>query len=329
MQTRGLRATVARIDRATSWLAPSRASRKPSITRRNGRRARGPGARTRTLLSSGRSERLDPLSRDARGSSGARAQYVCADAPGPNAMRHSRAARRALLHRMAAKCFDSAFGHAWGCAAGGGACACPGGPGPSRAARAVNLEKRAWPAVREHDGGGVGVLAFVAQEVDRNPVDVDEVRRECVDRRLLRAPVVAGSPVLDQARELDRIGAGLPARDRPCRRPSPPSEPRAQIVELGVSDVPWTVDVVRHRGTIVAGMSIPPHDAPATRTRRARGLTRGPGPAGPGPGRNERQAAIGCGCGSTTPSTAGCTRRPGTRMATTTAAASATPATTR
>jgi hypothetical protein len=39
-----------------------------------------------------------------------------------------------------------------------------------------HLEKRAWPPVRQHDGEGVGVLAFVEQEVDRITVDVDEVR---------------------------------------------------------------------------------------------------------------------------------------------------------
>src|SRR5208337_4890440 len=64
--------------------------------------------------------------------------------------------------------------------------------------------------MNQQDRPGIGSVAFFVDEVNAESVNARLEMREAIDLALMRAPVVFGSPVLDQFLEVGEIGSILP-----------------------------------------------------------------------------------------------------------------------
>ena len=85
--------------------------------------------------------------------------------------------------------------------------------------------------MNQQDRPGIGPVAFFVNEVNSEPVNARLEMREAIDFALMRAPVVFGSPVLDQFLEVGEIGSILPRGIGNLVGKARVVEPRAQVGE--------------------------------------------------------------------------------------------------
>src|SRR5262249_31572909 len=95
---------------------------------------------------------------------------------------------------------------------------------------------RARIAVRDNERQRMGFRRTGVQKVDALAIDLSRELRECVQLRLLCAPVIGGAPILGQPAEVTQRHASAPADSWPLVGPTGRLEAPVQVIERGLGN---------------------------------------------------------------------------------------------
>ena len=106
----------------------------------------------------------------------------------------------------------------------------PGGVGQQRD-QAEHLHEGTWPSMADDEWNRRRPSPLLVDEVDADAIHGGAEVGKRIDRPLLRPPVEAGSPILNQISHGCQVGAVFPARCGDLVRPARASQAVAQVVE--------------------------------------------------------------------------------------------------